>query len=123
MASKAEALKFLDVKTTIREASKIPHEVVRNRILADTPICSCPRCMPDGLKNAGFVVPASILGLIGLGVLIFRYWEFCITLPFLAIAYNCFKGAVGLRFTVHVGNYAAIGLVFMIIILIWGCLD
>ena len=120
MASKAEALKFLDVKTTIREASKIPHEVVRNRILADTPICSCPRCMPDGLKNAGFVVPASILGLIGLGVLIFRYWEFCITLPFLAIAYNCFKGAVGLRFTVHVGNYAAIGLVFMIIILIWG---
>ena len=120
MASKADALKFLDVKTTIREASKIPHEVVRNRILADTPTCSCPRCMPGGLKNAGFVVPASILGLIGLGLLIFRYWEFCITLPFLAIAYNCFNGNVGLRFTVHVGNYAAIGLVFLIVILIWG---
>ena len=65
MAVEAEALKFLDVKTTIREASQIPHEVVRNRILADTPTCSCPRCMPEGLKNAGLVIPASILGLIG----------------------------------------------------------
>ena len=120
MASASEALKFLDVKTTIREASKIPHEVVRNRILADAPTCSCPRCMPAGLKNAGFVVPSSIIGLIGLGLLILCYWEFCITLPFLAIAYNCFKGAVGLRFTVHVGNYAAIGLVFLIIISCWG---
>lgn len=120
MAAEAEALKFLDVKTTIREASQIPYEVVRNRILADTPTCSCPRCMPEGLQNAGLVVPASILGLIGLGFLILRYWEFSITLPFLAIAYNCFKGAVGLRFTVHVGNYAAIGLVFLLIILTWG---
>ena len=65
--------------------------------------------MPEGLKNAGLVIPASILGLIGLGILILRYWEFCITVPFLAIAYNCFQGNVGLRFTVHVGNYAAIG--------------
>ena len=32
MAAEAEALKFLDVKTTIREASQIPQEVVRNRI-------------------------------------------------------------------------------------------
>ena len=120
MGGDSDALKFLDVKTTIREASKIPFEVVRNRILADTPTCSCPRCMPGGLKNASFVLPASILGLIGLGLLILRYWEFCITLPFLAIAYNCFKGAVGLRFTVHVGNYAAIGLTFFLIVLIWG---
>ena len=120
MGGDSDALKFLDVKTTIREASKIPFEVVRNRILADTPTCSCPRCMPGGLKNASFVIPASILGLIGLGLLILRYWEFCITLPFLAIAYNCFKGAVGLRFTVHVGNYAAIGLTFLLIVLTWG---
>jgi undecaprenyl-diphosphooligosaccharide--protein glycosyltransferase len=120
MTSDAESLKFLDVKTTIREASQIPFEVVRNRILADTPTCSCPRCMPEGLKNAGLVVPASIFGLLGLGFLILRYWEFCITLPFLAIAYNCFEGNVGLRFTVHVGNYAAIGLVFLLIVLIWG---
>ena len=65
-----------------------------------------------GFENAGLVVPASILGLIGLGLLIIRHWEFCITVPFMAIAYNCFQGNVGLRFTVHVGNYAAIGLVF-----------
>ena len=122
MAVEAEALKFLDVKTTIREASQIPHEVVRNRILADTPTCSCPRCMPEGLKNAGLVVPASILGLIGLGLLIIRHWEFCITVPFMAIAYNCFQGNVGLRFTVHVGNYAAIGLVFLLFVLSWGTL-
>ena len=76
MATEAQALKFLDVKTTIREASKIPHEVVRNRILADTPTCSCPRCMPKGLKNANLVIPASILGLAGLILLILRYWEF-----------------------------------------------
>ena len=120
LTAKAQALKFLDVQTTIREASKIPQEVVRNRILADTPTCSCPRCMPQGLTKAGLVIPASILGLIGVAVLILRYWEFCITLPFLAIAYNCFKGAVGLRFTVHVGNYAAIGLVFILLVLTWG---
>ena len=120
MLKEGEALNFLDVKTTIREASKIPQEVVRNRILADTPTCSCPRCMPEGLDSAGFVVPASILGLLGIALLILRYWEFCITIPFLAIAYNCFKGAVGLRFTVHVGNYAAIGLVFLLIVFTWG---
>jgi undecaprenyl-diphosphooligosaccharide--protein glycosyltransferase len=115
-----ESLKFLDVKTTIREASQIPFEVVRNRILADTPTCSCPRCMPEGLAKAAFVVPASLLGLVGLFLLMLRYWEFCITLPFVGIAYNCFQGNVGLRFTVHVGNYAAIGLVFLLLVLLWG---
>ena len=117
---KGEALKFLDVKTTIREASQIPVEVVRNRILADTPTCSCPRCMPGGIDKGGLIVPASILGIFGLLLLMIRYWEFCITLPFLAIAYNCFEGNVGLRFTVHVGNYAAIGLVFLLLVILWG---
>ncbi len=121
MEAEESSLKFLDVKTTIREASKIPFEVVRNRILADAPTCSCPRCMPGGLKNASFVVPASIIGLIGLFLLVLRYWEFCITLPFAAIAHHCFQGNVGLRFTVHVGNYAALGLVFVILIVTWGC--
>jgi len=122
MNSQENALKFLDVKTTIREASKIPQEVVRNRILADTPTCSCPRCMPEGLKKAGLVIPASIVGLVGLILLMLRYWEFCITLPFIAIAYHCFQGNIGLRFTVHVGNYAAIGLVFLLGFLAWGIL-
>lgn len=117
---KADSLKFLDVKTTIREASQIPFEVVRNRILADTPTCSCPRCMPEGIAKAGLIIPASLIGLIGLIILMLRYWEFCITLPFLGIAYNCFQGNVGLRFTVHVGNYAAIGLVFLLLVLAWG---
>ncbi len=120
MSSQENALKFLDVKTTIREASKIPHEVVRNRILADTPTCSCPRCMPEGLEKAGLVIPASIIGLVGLVLIMLRYWEFCITLPFIVIAYHCFQGNVGLRFTVHVGNYAAIGLVFFMGVLVWG---
>ena len=119
---KRESLKFLDVKTTIREASKIPFEVVRNRILADAPTCSCPRCMPAGIEKAGFLIPSSILGIAGLIILTFRYWELCITIPFLAIAYNCFQGNVGLRFTVHVGNYAAIGLVFLLLVLTWGLL-
>ena len=35
--------------------------------------------------------------------------------PFLAIAYFCFQGAVGLRFTVHVGNVASLGIVFLIL--------
>lgn len=114
------ALQFLDVKTTIREASKIPFDVVRNRILADTPTCSCPRCMPQGIEKAGLIIPSAIIGLAGLILMILRYWEFCIVLPFLAIAYNCFEGNVGLRFTVHVGNYAAIGLVFLLLVILWG---
>jgi len=116
----AYSLKFLDVTTTIREASEIPPEVVRNRILADTPICSCPRCMPTGVANAQFLIPAALLGLAGTLFMMFRYWELCLTFPFLAIAYYCFKGSVGLRFTVHVGNYASLGLVFLIITLLWG---
>ena len=46
-----------------------------------------------------------------------RYWEFCIAIPFLAIAYYCFEGAVGLRFTVHVGNVAAIGIIFLLLVI------
>ena len=41
----------------------------------------------------------------------------CIAIPFLAIAYYCFEGAVGLRFTVHVGNVAAIGIIFLLLVI------
>jgi dolichyl-diphosphooligosaccharide--protein glycosyltransferase/undecaprenyl-diphosphooligosaccharide--protein glycosyltransferase len=112
-------LHFKDVKTTIREASEIPPDVVRNRILADAPSCSCPRCLPGNEKADAWILPTAILGFLGLVLLILRYWEFCLTLPFLAIAYYCFKGAVGLRFTVHVGNAASMGLVFLILVLCW----
>ena len=61
------------------------------------------------------IIPTALFGLFGVLLLIFRYWEFCIAVPFLAIAYFCFQGAVGLRFTVHVGNIASLGIVFLIL--------
>ena len=110
-------LSYLDVFSTVREASGIPSDVVRNRILADTPSCSCPRCIPPKEKKDSFIIPTSIFGLFGVLLLIMRYWEFCIAIPFLAIAYYCFEGAVGLRFTVHVGNVAAIGIIFLLLVI------
>ena len=116
---KGYRLHYLNVFSTVREASGIPPDVVRNRILADSPSCSCPRCLPQSEKNDAWIIPTAIIGFIGLIVLILRYWELCLTVPFLAIAYYCFKGAVGLRFTVHVGNVASLGLVFLILVIIW----
>ena len=110
-------LSYLDVFSTVREASGIPSDVVRNRILADTPSCSCPRCIPPKEKKDSFIIPTSIFGLFGVLLLIMRYWEFCIAIPFLAIAYYCFEGAVGLRFTVHVGNIAAVGIIFLLLVI------
>ena len=112
-------LNFKDVKTTIREASEIPPDVVRNRILADSPSCSCPRCLPNKDKKDAFIIPTAFFGFIGIFLLIIRYWEMCLTLPFAAIAYYCFSGSVGLRFTVHVGNAASLGLVFLILVVLW----
>ena len=112
---KGYSLSYLDVFSTVREASGIPKEVVRNRILADAPTCSCPRCLPPEQKKNAFIFPTAILGLLGVILIIFRYWEFCIAIPFLAIAHYCFQGAVGLRFTVHVGNVASLGIVFLIL--------
>jgi dolichyl-diphosphooligosaccharide--protein glycosyltransferase/undecaprenyl-diphosphooligosaccharide--protein glycosyltransferase len=118
-SKKGYGLHYLDVVSTVREASGIPPDVVRNRILADAPSCSCPRCLPQNEKEEAWIFPTAIIGFLGLFLLILRYWELCLTLPFLAIAYYCFKGAVGLRFTVHVGNVASIGLVFLILVTIW----
>jgi dolichyl-diphosphooligosaccharide--protein glycosyltransferase/undecaprenyl-diphosphooligosaccharide--protein glycosyltransferase len=112
---KGYSLSYLDVFSTVREASGIPKAVVRNRILADSPTCSCPRCLPAQDKKDALIIPTAIFGLLGVGLLILRYWEFCLTVPFLAIAYYCFQGAVGLRFTVHVGNVASLGIVFLIL--------
>ena len=60
-----------------------------------------------GEKEA-LIIPTAIFGLLGVILIMLRYWEFCMAVPFLAIAYYCFQGAVGLRFTVHVGNVAAL---------------
>ena len=59
-----------------------------------------------------------ILGFIGLFFLVIRYWEFCLIFPFAAIAYYCFQGSVGLRFTVHVGNIASIGVSFLLLLVL-----
>ena len=112
---KGYSLSYLDVFSTVREASGIPKEVVRNRILADSPSCSCPRCLPAKDKKDAIIIPTAIFGLLGVILLMLRYWEFCLAVPFLAIAYYCFEGAVGLRFTVHVGNVASLGIVFLIL--------
>ena len=37
----------------------------------------------------------------------------------MAIAYYCYTGSVGLRFTVHAGNVAAIGSTFLLLVLLW----
>ena len=108
------SLSYLDVFSTVREASDVPKRTVLNRILSDFPSCNCPRCLA-GDKDK-FTFPTSILGLFGLILLIFRYWEFCLIAPFVAIAYYCYNGDVGLRFTVHVGNVAAIGVVFLLLV-------
>jgi dolichyl-diphosphooligosaccharide--protein glycosyltransferase/undecaprenyl-diphosphooligosaccharide--protein glycosyltransferase len=112
---KGYSLSYLDVFSTVREASGIPKAVVRNRILADSPSCSCPRCLPASEKEDAIIIPTAIFGLFGVILLMLRYWEFCLAVPFLAIAYYCFEGAVGLRFTVHVGNIASLGIVFLIL--------
>ena len=112
---KGYSLSYLDVFSTVREASGIPKDVVRNRILADSPSCSCPRCLPAQEKEDAIIIPTAIFGLFGVFLLMLRYWEFCMAVPFLAIAYYCFEGAVGLRFTVHVGNIASLGVVFLIL--------
>ena len=116
---KGYSLKYLDVFSTVREASKVPHEVVRNRILSDLPTCSCPRCLPSTKSQSILLIPTALIGFLGLGLLVLRYWEFSLCLPFVAIAYLCFKGVVGLRFTVHVGNVASLGVCFLLLFVLW----
>jgi hypothetical protein len=118
-SEKGYHLQFTDVLSTVREAGKIPPETVRNRILADTPSCSCARCLPASKRKDATILPTAFFGLFGLGLLIFWRWEFCMSVPFLAIAYYCFEGKVGLRFTVHVGNYAALGVTFLLMAVVW----
>ena len=113
------SMKFLDVTTTIREASEVPKRTVLNRILSDIPSCNCPRCLAGKDRDEVFLFPTAILGFLGLFMLILRHWEFCLGLPFAAIAYYCFKGSVGLRFTVHAGNIASIGITFLLLLVLW----
>ena len=51
------SMKFLDVTTTIREASEVPKRTVLNRILSDIPSCNCPRCLAGKDRNEIFYFP------------------------------------------------------------------
>jgi hypothetical protein len=75
-------------------------------------------------KYAGDLsLKTAFLALLGYLLLCIRYWEFLLGAPFWFIGYNCFSHFVdsplGLRFTVHVGNVASIGLVFLLIVISW----
>ena len=65
----------------------------------------------------------ALLALLGYMILCMRYWEFLLGAPFWFIGYNCFSHFVdsplGLRFTVHVGNVASVGLVFLLLVVSW----
>ena len=106
-AAKALVKHFKHPYLYINASTDTSVDVVRNRILSDSPSCYCPRCLPNKDKKDAFIIPTAFLGFMGLFLLIIRYWEMCLTLPFAAIAYFCFSGSVGLRFTVHVGNAAS----------------
>ena len=75
-------------------------------------------------KYAGDLnLKTALLALLGYLLLCLRYWEFLLGAPFWFIGYNCFshfvESPLGLRFTVHVGNVASIGLVFLLLIVSW----
>ena len=75
-------------------------------------------------KYAGDLnLKTALLALLGYLLLCIRYWEFLLGAPFWFIGYNCFshfvESPLGLRFTVHVGNVASIGLVFLLLIASW----
>jgi len=125
---------------------------MRNRILEDLPLwrgewsaegseSPSPTDFKKKAKNYNWVNPfekgypkykkdlalkTALLAFLGYFLLCLRYWEFCIGVPFWGIAYNCFSHFVdrplGLRFTVHVGNVASIGLVFLLFVLVWALL-
>ena len=77
-------LSYLDVFSTVREASGIPSDVVRNRILPIHPPVLVLVVYRQRKKDS-FIIPTSIFGLFGVLLLIMRYWEFCIAIPFLLL--------------------------------------
>ena len=137
-------LNFLDVKKTIREAGsldeaslKVNDLRMRKRILEDLPLTRADEGeigpseftgwlnpFEKGFPRAGDLsIKTALLAFFGYLLLCFRYWEFCLATPFWAIAYKCFStftdSTLGLRFTVHVGNIAALGVAFLLLVLVW----
>lgn len=146
-ATSGYQLNFLDVKKTIREAGSLDKDSLkvndirmRNRILEDLPLRRDEHAnfaqkpydeftgwlnpMEKGYPRVGDLsIKTALLAFFGYLLLCCRYWEFCLATPFWAIAYNCFSTftdrPLGLRFTVHVGNIAALGVAFLILVGVW----
>lgn len=90
-----EGLKFYQVKQTVREAGRIPFEVMANRISGST---------------LGVLV-----SLVGYLLLVLRYRPFILALPLIGIGIFSLWG--GLRFTVYAVPIAAIGAVYFFYVL------
>ncbi len=86
-------LHFLNVNETVREAGKIPFEIVANRIIGS--------------------IVGLIIAFVGYILLLFRKKEFIIALPLWGIGFFAYWG--GLRFTVYAVPIAAISTVYLFI--------
>ncbi len=86
-------LHFLNVNETVREAGKIPFEVVANRIVGS--------------------ILGLVIAVVGYILLLFRKKEFIIALPLWGIGFFAYWG--GLRFTVYAVPIAAISVVYFFI--------
>lgn len=90
-----EGLRFLQVSQTIREAGKIPFEMLAWRISGS--------------------IPGFIFALVGYLLLLWRNRSFMVTLPLMGIGIFALWG--GLRFTVYAVPVAAIGAVYLLYII------
>lgn len=88
-------LHFFQVIQTVREAGKIPFDVMANRIIG---------------SSVGVII-----ALIGYALLVIRHKQFIVALPLIAIGVFSLWG--GLRFTVYAVPIAAIGSVFLFYVL------
>ena len=128
-------LQFHNLLSTVQEAQDIDKENVRNRILADAPECNCPGCKSKRINEAkaaarekgvtyvqeddGFSIRTATFAFIGFILLVLRFWEFSIGLPFAVVAFLCYSGAIGLRFTVHSIPVASLGIAFLVLVICW----
>ncbi len=89
--TEGSGLHFFGVSQTVREAGRIPFEVMANRISGS--------------------IPALIAGIIGYILLVIRYRPFILALPLIGIGVFSLWG--GLRFTVYAVPVAAISIVYL----------
>jgi undecaprenyl-diphosphooligosaccharide--protein glycosyltransferase len=88
-------LKFFQVSQTVREAGRIPFEMMANRISGS--------------------IPGVLAALVGYGLLLYKRKEFMLALPLIGIGVFSLWG--GLRFTVYAVPVAAISAVYLFYVL------